>query len=377
MKILAIERSGLFYGSAINLNNWIKKYISEDQAHIDVLLGENGEISKELEGSGAKVIISPIPEKANKYGKKSIKGINVFINFLYLLVYNFKTYTRTKKEYDYIVFNNYRTSIYYLPLLCLYRLFSNSKIILRLQISQTPIKLLLRMVHSLVHEVIIHGTEGYSKREFPKYIYDSKKVVCIPNPVNTDKFIRNEKVGNTLREKLGIKSDAFVVLSVCYIEPRKGVLQLVRVFKKANLDNSVLVHVGDHGSHEDYYKEILSLKTENTIFLGKRNDVSDLYSIADLFVLNSEYEGMPYVIVEAMSSSLPILSTFAGSNEEVVTARNGKLIEYNNNELLEKELKYFRDNKNIASEMGQASRIRVIEEYSEKKYFQSLSEIFK
>ncbi len=59
--------------------------------------------------------------------------------------------------------------------------------------------------------------------------------------------------------------------------------------------------------------------TDRVRFAGQRRDVAALLSEADLFVLSSDYEGLPLALLEAMGAGLPILSTAVGGIPDVVT----------------------------------------------------------
>ncbi|HEY5940892.1 MAG TPA: glycosyltransferase, partial [Gemmatimonadales bacterium] len=53
-------------------------------------------------------------------------------------------------------------------------------------------------------------------------------------------------------------------------------------------------------------------------FLGVRQDVAELMSAADGYVMSSAWEGMPIVLLEAAAAGLPIVATRVGGNAEVV-----------------------------------------------------------
>lgn len=377
MKILALERSGLYYGSAINLEEWIQVYAKVPDNKIDAIIGEDGEIVEKLKLAGASVKVEPIPKIINNYGKKNTNLLYAPITVFLTLIYNVKRIFKTSKNYDFVVFNNYRTAVYYLLFLVYFSLFSRSKIILRLQISQLPVKFIFEIVRFFSDKIIVHGTEGYCEREFGRDLRFNSKVACIPNPVDTKKFNASNSTRIRLREELGISEDTFVIMSVCYIEPRKGVYQLVKTFSESKMKNSILVHIGGHGTHEQYYEKVKSVANKNVILMGKKSELHNLYNIADVFVLNSEYEGMPYVIVEAMSMGLPVVSTYSGSNVEVLSDSAGLLVEYDNNEELLNAIESLYKDEKLRAAMGKRARQRVVSLYGKDSYFKSLKDVFK
>lgn len=75
------------------------------------------------------------------------------------------------------------------------------------------------------------------------------------------------------------------------------------------------------------------------------NELMAHFKASTMFVLNSGYEGLPHIILEAMACGLPVIATNVGGNPEVVRdGYNGLLVEYNNKEQLKKAiLKLWRD----------------------------------
>ena len=67
---------------------------------------------------------------------------------------------------------------------------------------------------------------------------------------------------------------------------------------------------------------------EETRFLGKQQDMEDIYAIADLFLLPSEYESFGLAALEAMAAGTPVVATNAGGIPEIIThGENGYLSE--------------------------------------------------
>lgn len=70
---------------------------------------------------------------------------------------------------------------------------------------------------------------------------------------------------------------------------------------------------------------------EEARFLGKQQDMEDIYAIADLFLLPSEYESFGLAALEAMAAGTPVVATNAGGIPEIIThGKNGYLSEIGN-----------------------------------------------
>lgn len=64
---------------------------------------------------------------------------------------------------------------------------------------------------------------------------------------------------------------------------------------------------------------------DKVVLVGNVSNVNYYLSNADIFVLSSDYEGLPLSILEAMASGLPIISTNVGGVADIVT-NNGILV---------------------------------------------------
>jgi glycosyltransferase involved in cell wall biosynthesis len=71
---------------------------------------------------------------------------------------------------------------------------------------------------------------------------------------------------------------------------------------------------------------------DNVYFLGiiKQNELINYFKAADLFILNTNYEGLSHTLLEAIKAGVPIITTNIGGNPEVIeNNKNGLLINYN------------------------------------------------
>ena len=87
------------------------------------------------------------------------------------------------------------------------------------------------------------------------------------------------------------------------------------------------------------------------ILVGNVSNVNYYLSNADIFVLSSDYEGLPLSILEAMASGLPIISTNVGGVADIVT-NNGILVSAKDKVGLVKAMKELASNHKLRYELG-------------------------
>ena len=81
-----------------------------------------------------------------------------------------------------------------------------------------------------------------------------------------------------------------------------------------------LAIAGEGPLRDDLSRQINDLGLSDHVrLLGLRDDMPDLYYASDALVLSSAWEGMPNVVLEAMASATPIVSTAVGAVPELVT----------------------------------------------------------
>jgi glycosyltransferase involved in cell wall biosynthesis len=143
----------------------------------------------------------------------------------------------------------------------------------------------------------------------------------VPNGVDADLFREVlPEARDAVRRSLGLERE-FVWLAVGRFEIAKDYPNMLRAFARVREQHprSVLLLVG-RGSLQgetETLVQALDLGTQ-VRFLGVRDDVPELMSAADGYVMSSAWEGMPMVLLEAAAAGLPIVATRVGGNHEVV-----------------------------------------------------------
>ena len=118
-----------------------------------------------------------------------------------------------------------------------------------------------------------------------------------------------------LRRALGLAGAGPVLAAVARLSPEKNLAQLVYAFAAASEDipGARLLVVGD-GPERDALQALAqgSGAAGRIVFTGTRDDVADIYRLVDALVLPSLSEGMPLVLLEAMSHALPVIASAVG-----------------------------------------------------------------
>lgn len=137
----------------------------------------------------------------------------------------------------------------------------------------------------------------------------SNKGIIMENGINISDYRFNKKKRYEVRKRLSL-NDYFVIGNVGRLSNVKNQKYLLDIFKdiKSNDSNVKLLLVGEGMLREELEMKVKELNiSEDVIFLGSRNDVSDLLQAMDIFVFPSKSEGFGIAVVEAQASGLPCL----------------------------------------------------------------------
>lgn len=187
------------------------------------------------------------------------------------------------------------------------------------------------------------------------------KAIFIPNGVSD--FSRLKP--NIRLSDFGLKKGSFI-LSVGRIVPEKRFSDLIEAFSRIKTDMKLAI-VGGYDNNSDYFKELNMLKDElreRLVFTGylPSNDLKLLYENAFCFVLPSENEGMPLVLLESMSFGLCPLVSNIGPNL-AVTEDLGFSFKVRNVNDLKTKLEYLIANPVIVNKKGKSARQAIIRKY--------------
>lgn len=191
-----------------------------------------------------------------------------------------------------------------------------------------------------------------------------EKMVVIYNGVDLVKF-HPGSAGEDVRRDLGVVPGERVVTTVASLNHYKGVDVFVNAVPAVleSRENARFVVVGDGPERKTLEKLAADLGVaERVTFTGIRSDVDEILRASDLFVLSSRTEAFPNVILEAMATGLPVVSSDVGSVAELVDeGKTGHRIQPEDPAVLARSISSLLEDGGKAKAFGAAGR-RVVEE---------------
>lgn len=194
----------------------------------------------------------------------------------------------------------------------------------------------------------------------------------VPNIVN-DAFL-NTKLNQ------GKGNDRFTFINAAILRPNKRQSLLIQAFEEAfpGDDTVCLKIVGSGPEYGNLEKQIKAQQRANRIQLTGHIDRAEMprvLSLANAFVLSSELETFGVVLVEALATGLPVISTKCGGPDHIVDVNNGYLVPPNDAPALAAALRQLRADYSLFD--SSAIRSECAKKYSENAVCEKLASIYK
>lgn len=202
-------------------------------------------------------------------------------------------------------------------------------------------RILRKLIYPFATRIVFQTTDA--KKYFSKSIQYNSCV--IPNPINNDIY------GKFYVEKEKI------IVSVGRLSKQKDHETLIRAFSivSKKFQNYKLVIYGEGNMRNRLEDIIHECGLEDNVFLpGKKENIYELMSKAEIFVLSSIYEGYPNAVIEAMALGLPVISTNCqyGPSEIITDGYNGLLVKVGDYVEMAQKIEYLIENYSKAEELA-------------------------
>lgn len=154
--------------------------------------------------------------------------------------------------------------------------------------------------------------------------YKKNNFEVVDNGIILNEFYYDKNICDLKRKELNIDNNSFVIGHVGRFDEVKNHKFIINTFKKIIEinPNSYLILIGDGVLKNEMIDLAKKLNIDNNIlFLGKRHDVSKLYSAMDVLFFPSLFEGLPVTLIEAQANGVPILASDTIDNNVNITEK--------------------------------------------------------
>lgn len=202
--------------------------------------------------------------------------------------------------------------------------------------------------------------------------------VCAPNAITTIHNGVPDSHRDTFQSRRGHGS-LISLLMVARFDPPKDQMSLVRALSKVKATNWILHLLGDGTLKDEALKQVAKLGLQDRVkFHGNRANVPDYLANADIFVLVSDWEGLPLSILEAMCAGLPVIaSDVGGVSEAVEDGQTGYLVPRGDESSLRTTIERLLGDACLRTAMGFAGRMRYEMCFSHESMLNSTMTIYK
>jgi len=150
---------------------------------------------------------------------------------------------------------------------------------------------------------------------FPSWVDES---IFFPYPLET-----KENMKRSFLQQRNIDATSKMILFAGRLELAKDPMLLMATFDYVcSLDPQVTLIVAGSGTMKNKMLQHAARNNikDKVLFLGslRQSEVAEVMRICDVFLLTSSFEGMPYVVVEALATGLPVVSTNVGAISKAV-----------------------------------------------------------
>ncbi len=216
-------------------------------------------------------------------------------------------------------------------------------------------KIIYKKIISYAENVIVNSFEF--KKEMEKNF--NIKVNCIYNPLNKKEIIKKSKV-NQKERFLSVKKKYLKILNIGRFTHQKDQITLLKAAKYLKNKISFRLLILGRGIEENNLKQYV--KNNNLTKIVKiKNFVDNPYPLikkTDLFILSSKYEGLPNVLLEALTLNKFVISSNCptGPKEILLNGKGGLFFKVGDHIDLSKKIIYYLENKSKLKKMLKISK---------------------
>ncbi len=244
--------------------------------------------------------------------------------------------------------------------------------------------------HTVEKADAVTAVSEFLKKKAHEELGIDREIHVIPNFIDVSKFahikgvrlfVESGCVGLRKEEEaIELHPEEKILLHASNFRKVKRVVDLVETMRIVvdHFPEARLIIAGDGPTRIEVERKIEALDLCNNVhLLGVKSNMQEIMCSADMFLLNSTLEGMPLVLLEAMSCSLPVVTTPAGGIPELVRpGKDGAVTKGFEQEEYAQVIIELLENDEKRKKLGQAGRKRVEESFSAERIVRMYEKVF-
>jgi predicted dehydrogenase/glycosyltransferase involved in cell wall biosynthesis/threonine dehydrogenase-like Zn-dependent dehydrogenase len=215
-----------------------------------------------------------------------------------------------------------------------------------------------------------------AKASFVENGFDETKLIAVRNGIRPVQLLPDVETRKAARGLSGRR----VLVTVARFSPQKDHPTLISAMPAvvAHDPSIMLVLIGNGELLEACKVQVADLGlVDHVMFAGMQNDVADWMAIAELFVLPSQFEGLPLAVLEAMSLGLAVVATRIDGTIEALGTDHPYLAEAGNPDSLQQQIIAALNNPEDAKAVGARGRERYVREFTAKRMADETAAVYR
>ena len=209
---------------------------------------------------------------------------------------------------------------------------------------------------------------------------DPQRIVSVPTGIDTERYcpVSSAEKGE-LRHRLALPDAVPLIGIVATLRSWKGHRFLIEALTREVCSTTHLVIVGDGPQADALAAQVKELGLDERVHLvGNHPDVVPWLQVLDIFVLPSyANEGIPQALMQAMSSSLPCITTAVGAIPEIaIDGETALVVKPQDADAIASALNRLLSDVALCNQLGQVARQRIIEAHGRSLMLDRMEALF-
>jgi glycosyltransferase involved in cell wall biosynthesis len=229
-------------------------------------------------------------------------------------------------------------------------------------------------------EQVIAVSADVAKSIKSRYSGHKPYIDVVLNGINTEKFSPDQPVNRNIREELKIPKEATVIGLACVFRKQKRVPVWLEIAKQlhSRFPTTHFIIAGDGPLKAEIDAKASELGTNGFVhFVGLQAEIKPYLKAMDIFMMTSEFEGLPIALMEAMSMGcMPACTSAGGIGELINNDHNGVLVPVSDPMQLVTNLSEYLQDPSRITKMGMLARETVIDRFSMQQMVDQIETLY-